>query len=143
MKRILIWILRLYLGGVTLAAGIAKSLELPGFASVLQTYRLHLSSSTLLALAVTVAIIEIGVGLWVLSGLAPKSAAVAGMVMNAGYLAIMTQALIRGLSLPNCGCFGVFMAQPLRWYSPLEDVVQIGLFGVLYAMGGRRLRGAR
>jgi hypothetical protein len=35
--------------------------------------------------------------------------------------------LIRGLDLPNCGCYGAFFPQPLRWYSPLEDLVLVGM----------------
>lgn len=26
------------------------------------------------------------------------------------------QAFLRGLALENCGCFGVHLAQPLRWW---------------------------
>ena len=40
--------------------------------------------------------------------------------------------LFRGLDLPNCGCYGVFFPQPLRWYSPLEDLALVGLGYVLY-----------
>jgi hypothetical protein len=34
---------------------------------------------------------------------------------------------VRGLDLTNCGCFGLFFPQPLRWYTPLEDVVLVAL----------------
>ena len=40
---------------------------------------------------------------------------------------LMTFELLRGLELPNCGCFGVFYGRPLTWISPLEDVLLIYL----------------
>ncbi|MBC8645596.1 MAG: hypothetical protein H7X85_00410, partial [Thermoanaerobaculia bacterium] len=27
----------------------------------------------------------------------------------------------RGIAVPNCGCFGVFLARPLTWGTVLED----------------------
>ena len=33
--------------------------------------------------------------------------------------------LFRGIDLPNCGRYGVFFPQPLRWYSPLEDMILV------------------
>jgi hypothetical protein len=38
--------------------------------------------------------------------------------------------------LENCGCFGVFFPQPLRWYSPLEDLVLVGLCLALRRLAG-------
>ena len=40
--------------------------------------------------------------------------------------------LARGLTLANCGCFGVFLARPLSWESPLEDLVALALCGFLW-----------
>jgi hypothetical protein len=34
--------------------------------------------------------------------------------------------LWRGLDLDNCGCFGVYLASSLRWYSPLESLALVG-----------------
>jgi hypothetical protein len=51
--------------------------------------------------------------------------------LNATYASGLIVTLVRGLDLPNCGCYGVFFPQPLRWYSPLEDLV---LVGICYAL---------
>lgn len=37
------------------------------------------------------------------------------------------QAFARGLALDNCGCFGVYAAQPLRWWVLVEDVEVVAL----------------
>ena len=34
--------------------------------------------------------------------------------------------------IPNCGCFGRFFPQPLRWYSPLEDLVLVAMSYALW-----------
>ena len=45
---------------------------------------------------------------------------------------ILTLELLRGVKLANCGCFGVFLARPLRWTSPLEDLGLVAVtLGVL------------
>ena len=51
--------------------------------------------------------------------------------MNTTYAIWMTIALLRGLDLPNCGCFGVFFPQPLTWQSPLEDLVLVAFCSLL------------
>jgi hypothetical protein len=51
--------------------------------------------------------------------------------LNGLYAIGLIVTLLRGLDLSNCGCYGVFFPQPLRWYSPLEDLV---LVGICYAL---------
>ena len=57
--------------------------------------------------------------------------ALLAMMLNSLYAIGLIVMLLRGLDLPNCGCYGVFFPQPLRWYSPLEDLV---LVGICYAL---------
>jgi hypothetical protein len=66
-------------------------------------------------------------GAWMLSGWRLRDSALVALGLNAGYAVWMTISLLRGLELTNCGCFGVFFPQPLRWYSPLEDLVLVGM----------------
>lgn len=121
------WLLRLALGGLILATGIGKVLDLPGFVGVLHTYRLGLDDAALQAIAPAVSVLEIALGAWILSGWRLSRAMWATIALNAGYFLLLTSALLRGLHLPNCGCFGVYFAEPLRWYSPLEDLAIIAL----------------
>lgn len=69
--------------------------------------------------------VEAALGLWVLSGWRLRDSALVAGIVNLGYALWMTLSLARGLELTNCGCFGVFFPQPLRWYSPLEDLVLV------------------
>jgi len=40
--------------------------------------------------------------------------------------------MLRGLDIPNCGCFGVFMARPLTWGTVAEDVFMTLVSAALY-----------
>ena len=61
---------------------------------------------------------------------------------GAAFYPSLAGALGRGLGLENCGCFGVFLARPLEWYTPLEDAVLIAAsYGLFYLSDGAR-RGA-
>ena len=120
------WFLRLFIGGVIFASALGKSLDLPGFVEVLATYRAF-PDIVLRPLALAVTGFEFVLGAWVLSGWQLRTGALVALGLNAGYAVWMTISLLRGLELSNCGCFGVFFPQPLRWYSPLEDLVLVGM----------------
>jgi uncharacterized membrane protein YphA (DoxX/SURF4 family) len=120
------WFLQLFIGGILLISTLGKALDLPGFAGVLKTYQAF-PESALVPLAIGVTGIEAVLGIWLLSGWRLRISALAAAGLNAVYAAWLTMSLLRGLELANCGCFGVFFPQPLRWYSPLEDVVLIGM----------------
>jgi len=124
------WFLRLFIGGILLASAIGKALDLPGFIEVLKTYQAF-PEVLLWPLALMVTSVEFVLGVWLLSGWRQQTSALAALWLNAGYAVWMTVSLLRGLELPNCGCFGVFFPQPLRWYSPLEDLVLVGMGGAL------------
>lgn len=117
--------LRLLLGVVVLAAGAGKALDVPGFLDVIRTYEIPWMANPVLAWAVV--IFELGLGAWLLAGRRLEIAAALSVAMHAGYFVLLSSALLRGLDLNNCGCFGVFLARPLRWYSPIEDLVLIGI----------------
>lgn len=125
-KRRLCLLLRIGLGLLILASGVGKALDIDGFAAVLATYELGLSTQALLPLASVVCVVELGLGIWLLGGVAVRAAAIAAAMLNFAYFVLLGTALLRGLDLPNCGCFGVYLARPLRWYSPLEDLLLIG-----------------
>lgn len=137
----LYWLLRIGLGGLILATGLGKALDVPGFIGVLQTYRLGLGNQALWAIGVAVTAFELGLGLWILSGRQLATAMTWSMALNFGYFVLMSTSLWRGLHLQNCGCYGVYFAQPLRWYSPLEDLLLIALSALLLVI--ERSRGLR
>jgi hypothetical protein len=125
MPLILRWFLQLFVSIILLASALGKSLDLSGFIEVLKTYQ-AVPDFLLWPTALVVTGVEFVLGAWVLSGWRLATSALASLGLNAGYAAWMTITLLRGLELSNCGCFGVFFPQPLRWYSPLEDLALVG-----------------
>lgn len=124
------WCCRLLVGGVLLASALGKSLELKGFVDVLVTYRLFPGWSLWPAAFIVIGI-EWILAMWILSGWRLPTGALLALTLNGLYAVGLIVTLFRGLDLPNCGCYGVFFPQPLRWYSPLEDLV---LVGICYAL---------
>jgi hypothetical protein len=119
-------VLQVSIGGIVVASALGKALDLPGFVEVLRTYDAFPEGAlTIMALLITFA--EFLVGGWVLSGWRLRSGALVAALLNAGYMIWTSSALLRGLSLENCGCFGVFLPLPLTWISPLSDLIAVAL----------------
>ena len=109
------------LAAVLLATGLGKALDLPGFAQILETYRLFPTGSEgLVAASVTAAELFLAAGLIVPSW-RRRAAGLAALFFLAN-AALLSVTLLRGIDLPNCGCFGTFLARPLRAWTPLEDL---------------------
>jgi hypothetical protein len=126
----LTWCCRLLIGGVLLASALGKSIDLKGFVDVLVTYRLFPVWS-LWPVALMIIGVEWILAVWILSGWRLPTGALLALMLNGLYALGLIVTLVRGLDLQNCGCYGVFFPQPLRWYSPLEDLM---LLGICYAL---------
>ncbi len=124
------WCGRLLIGAVLLASALGKSLDFPGFVDVLITYRLFPDWS-LWPLALGITGIEWVLAAWILVGWQLSTGALIALSLNGLYAVGLIITLLRGLDLPNCGCYGVFFPQPLQWYSPLEDLVLVGICALL------------
>ena len=111
---VLTWCCRLLIGGVLLASALGKSLDLKGFVDVLVTYRLFPGWS-LRPVALIVIGIEWILAAWILSGWRLSTGALLALTLNGLYAVGLVVTLVRRLDLPNCGCYGVFLPQPLRW----------------------------
>lgn len=108
------------------ATALGKLLDLPGFAAVLGTYRL-LPSAVLLPAAILVVLAELAIAVGLMLGRRQRVAALAAAGLAALNGLVLTVTLLRGIDLPNCGCFGVFLARPLSVLSPLEDLLLLAL----------------
>jgi len=117
-----------------LATGLGKLLDVPGFAAVLADYRIW-PMALLLPLATVVTGAELIIGVAVLVPGWRRRAALAAALLAVGNAALLTLTLLRGIELENCGCFGVFLARKLTPWTPLEDIVLLGL--AVIARGGR------
>jgi hypothetical protein len=133
-------LLRWTIGLVLVATGAGKLLDIRGFAEILRSYEI-LPAGSLLPLAVAVPMAELALAFWLFSGRRLVGAGAASAGMHLAYAAWSAAALMRGLSLSNCGCFGVFLARPLTGQTVAEDLVMVAL-SVALAVCARRLRGS-
>ena len=106
------------------ATGTGKLLDLPGFVAVLGEYRL-LPAALLWPAALGVTGLELGIALGLALPRWRRRAALAAAGLAALNGAVLVLTLWRGIALANCGCFGVFLARPLGWTSPLEDLALV------------------
>jgi len=130
-------VLRVFLGLVLLATATGKLLDVPGFAGILRSYQ-ALPERSVLPVALAIALAELALSAWLFSGRRVAAAALASAAMNLAYAAWSTAGILRGLTLPNCGCFGVYWPRPLDWITVAEDTVMVGLSLWLYALVRRR-----
>lgn len=114
------------------ASAIGKLADMPGFVGVVASYQ-SLPEWLLVPSAWALTLTELALSLWLLSGWQLKIAATGVIGLHLMYLLWLLMALYRGLDLPNCGCFGVYFARPLRWFTPLEDTALLGLAVGLWA----------
>lgn len=54
-------------------------------------------------------------------------ASLLGVLVALFWAALAGQAFARGLAIENCGCFGAYFVQELRWWVLLEDVYFVAL----------------
>ncbi len=130
-------VLRLFIGLVLLATAIGKGLDLRGFTVVIASYDL-LPALLYWPVAVGMTTVELVLGAWLLSGRRTATAALLSALLHAAFTGWASIALLRGLQLDNCGCFGVFLARPLTWTTVVEDAVMVGFSLTLYALVRRR-----
>jgi hypothetical protein len=129
--------LRFAIGAVLLATAVGKLLDIPGFARVLGTYDTFVPGA-LVPIAVAVPVAELALALWLFSGRNLAASALTSAAMHAVYAAWSAVSVLRGLKLPNCGCFGVFLARPLGWSTVVEDLVMVAASLGLWVLVRRR-----
>lgn len=90
------------------------------------------------ALAVALIAGELVSGLWLLAR--PRSRAITPVwvftAVAVVWALLAVQAYARGLTVTNCGCFGIYLAQSLNWVVLIQD-------GLLLLYAGLLLRAAR
>lgn len=70
----------------------------------------------------------VALGLLLASRLPPvaaKAAGLAGVLVALLWATLGVQAFARGLVVENCGCFGAYLTQELRWWVLLEDAYML------------------
>jgi uncharacterized membrane protein YphA (DoxX/SURF4 family) len=99
-------ILRIVIGSIFIVSGLGKVLSpYQNFLYVVQAYQ-FLPSGAEVLVAQIFPWIELIVGVFVFSGLWTPWALRGAMTLFGIFVVVVGQALIRGLTLENCGCFG-------------------------------------
>jgi hypothetical protein len=122
-----------------LSTSVTKLLDMPGFYAIVDSYRV-LPAALIAPSAWALVITELLLFAWLLWGRQLRWVGLVLIAMHTVYLVWISVALARGLELDNCGCFGVYFARPLRWYTPLEDLVLIAMAVAFWALARRRER---
>ena len=118
--------LRLLVGIILLTTGVGKLLDMPGFIQVIQTYK-ALPPLFVPVLAVLMVLIELRLAEMLLLGRNLILASGVATALHIFFIGWAGVALLRGLDIPNCGCFGVFFARPLTPQTIVEDIVMAAL----------------
>jgi Methylamine utilisation protein MauE len=108
------------------ASACAKLADMSGFFDVVATYEV-LPTVMIPSVAWSLALLELALAIWLLTAMQITVAAGCLIALHFVYLIWLLVALLRGLHIPNCGCFGVYFPRPLTVFSLLEDLVLLSL----------------
>jgi hypothetical protein len=139
MQRTFRTFLRLFLGLFLLAAGIGKGLDISGYADVIVSYDAELPMWANWAAAIAITAFETALGAWILSGWRLAPGALLSSALHTAYFIFLAITLLRGVDVPNCGCFGVFFPRPLEPFTLVEDAVLVALSLGLYLLARKRV----
>jgi uncharacterized membrane protein YphA (DoxX/SURF4 family) len=127
MGALLFMIGRFFLAILFISTAIGKLLDNRGFALVIDSYQLGIPESNLLGLALSISLLELIIGINILFGRALQMSIFSTLIVHLSYAVLAFFTLQRGISLSNCGCFGIFWARPLKSMSVVEDLVLAGI----------------
>ncbi|OII66368.1 MauE/DoxX family redox-associated membrane protein [Streptomyces sp. CC77] len=132
-------VLRIVLGAVYTAMAIGQLASFPSMPAILSAYGL-VTGGAATALAVALIGGELVCGIWFLAR--PRSKDLAPVWVYTGVSVVWTglavQAYARGLSVANCGCFGVYLTQRLSWFVLLQDALTL-LYAAVLIRSARRV----
>lgn len=114
---------RYFLGLLFVSTAIGKLLDNRGFAHVIDTYQLGIPDTALLGLAFAISLLELVIGINILRGRSLRMNILATLGFHLSYASLAFVTLLRGITLSNCGCFGVFLARSLKWPTVAEDLL--------------------
>ena len=122
----LLFALRLFFVLLLGASAVTKLLDMPGFYAIVRNYR-AVPEAFILFAAWGLTLAELALAFWLVRGRFLREAALAVCAIHVFYFLWLLITLLRGLRLENCGCFGVYFARPLTWFTPAEDVLLLGM----------------
>lgn len=114
---------RILLAGLLSAMAAGQLSDPGGFADIMSTYGIGGATvASVVAAALVGGELLAAVGLVSKAALTRRRAASLALAVAVAWSLLGTQAFLRGLDLDNCGCFGVHLAQPLRWWVLVQDL---------------------
>lgn len=136
-------VLRLLLGALYTAMAIGQFASIGSMPQILSAYGL-VDGAAAPVLAVGLIAGELVCGLWFLAR--PRSTAFAPVwvytAVSLVWSVLAVQAYVRGLTVANCGCFGVYLPQRLGWFVLVQDALTL-LYAGLVLRGARRAQAVR
>ena len=123
-------LLRFFIAAILLTTGLGKALDIPGFVEVLITYQAF-ADWMLYPVALSMIAAELILSFWLFSGRIIFWAAFSSLGLHTVFTLWASVAVLRGLDIPNCGCFGVFFVRPLDGWTIVEDLVMVAFSGLL------------
>ncbi|MBT4260276.1 MAG: hypothetical protein HOD90_10255 [Nitrospina sp.] len=129
--------LRYFIASVLFLTGIGKLLDVPGFIEVIDTYKI-IPTFLQSAIAVSMVLVELKIAENLFRKINLKITALAATALHICFTLLATLTLLRGIEVPNCGCFGVFWARPLTIITVAEDVFMVGLCALLLKLLKRK-----
>ena len=125
---------RIALGLIFLAAGFLKALDPAEFSHQIAGY--GLIGPRLSAVAAPALIVfEIVLGVALVAGVRPRLTGSASILLLLLFIGIEAYGIAAGRT-EACGCFGAYLAQPLRWWVLIEDAYMLVLAWYAAAAAG-------
>ena len=127
--------LRIFFTLLLATAAISKLLAMPGFYVIVASY--DLLPQPIAPIASWMLVFgEFALAVWLaatLTGRAnPRRAALCVVLLHFVYFGWISIAVARGLSISNCGCFGIYWPRPLSQATLIEDAVLIALAAFMF-----------
>ena len=138
-NKIILRFLQYFIASVLLLTGIGKLLDVPGFVKVLITYQ-AIPSWGLQLVAITMVLVELRIAEWLFRDKTLVRGALSSLMLHSIFTLWATMTLIRGVSVPNCGCFGVFFVRPLTILTVVEDLALVSASFFLLRLAVRHRR---
>lgn len=121
-------IARLYLGGLLAAMALGQAVSPSAFLDALDSYGIGTASTPVGWALLAAEAIAAGLLLARPSAAALRRfGAWTAAAVAVAWTLLAAQAFARGLVVPNCGCFGAYLTQELRWWVLAEDVAFVWL----------------
>ncbi|HBW23854.1 MAG: hypothetical protein A2X28_11060 [Elusimicrobia bacterium GWA2_56_46] len=136
IKEVLGLAARLAAGGVFIYAGFLKaSAPAEEFAYAIESYRVLPAALTLPA-ALAVPWLELYLGVFLTAGIFIRQSAFCVIAMLLGFEGLLLQALVRGLPVTSCGCFGASGSNSLG-HEFVQNLAFLALAALALKYGGK------